>query len=84
MEEVKAEALRSNFVFTHPTVIHRIDRSQDTLKVYVSAGLSDCGCLVTFENPIGLGLSMNVTLWSIGLFVLPRQGGCSIFCAVGG
>ena len=53
MEEVKAEALRSNFAFTHPTVIHRIDRSQDTLKVYVSAGLSDFGCLVTFENPIG-------------------------------
>lgn len=53
MEKVTAEALKSNFAFTQGTEIHRIERDQDTLKVYVRGWPDESGCLVTFENPLG-------------------------------
>jgi hypothetical protein len=53
MEKVRAEALNSNFSFTQGIEIFRIERIPDTLKIYVSGGQGELGCLVTFNAPFG-------------------------------
>jgi hypothetical protein len=53
MEKVKAEALTSNFVFGNDARIDRVERSSGLLKIHVTGGLGEQGCVITFENPLG-------------------------------